>query len=94
MRAYLIRRLLLTVPTLFIVSFVIFVVIRFMPGDIVDAEISEVVPGIPLGTPYQLRVTWPWVKNWYGETEESAWGTAHINARIWIDQELKKSLGY
>ena len=52
------------------------------------------VPGIPLGTPYQLRVTWPWVKNWYGETEESAWGTAHINARIWIDQELKKSLGY
>ena len=41
MRAYIIRRLLLTVPTLFIVSFVIFVVIRFMPGDIVDAEISQ-----------------------------------------------------
>ena len=41
MRAYLVRRLLLTVPTLFIVSFVIFVVIRFMPGDIVDAEISQ-----------------------------------------------------
>ena len=41
MRAYIVRRLLLTVPTLFIVSFVIFVVIRFMPGDIVDAEISQ-----------------------------------------------------
>ncbi|MDE0445691.1 MAG: ABC transporter permease [Spirochaetaceae bacterium] len=41
MRAYIIRRLLLTFPTLFIVSFVIFVVIRFMPGDIVDAEISQ-----------------------------------------------------
>ena len=62
--------------------------------DIAARAIDEVVPGIPLGTPYQLRVTWPWVKNWYGETEESAWGTAHINARIWIDQELKKSLGY
>ena len=62
--------------------------------DISARAIDEVVPGIPLGTPYQLRVTWPWVKNWYGETEESAWGTAHINARIWIDQELKKSLGY
>ena len=41
MRAYIIRRLLLTLPTLFIVSFVIFVVIRFMPGDIVDAEIAQ-----------------------------------------------------
>lgn len=41
MCACIIRRLLLTFPTLFIVSFVIFVVIRFMPGDIVDAEISR-----------------------------------------------------
>lgn len=41
MRAYIIRRLLLTIPTLFIVSFVVFVVIRFMPGDIVDAEIAQ-----------------------------------------------------
>lgn len=41
MRAYVIRRLLLTIPTLLIVSFVIFVVIRFMPGDIVDAEIAQ-----------------------------------------------------
>ena len=40
MRAYIVRRLLLTVPTIFIVSFVIFVVIRFMPGDIVDAELA------------------------------------------------------
>lgn len=56
--------------------------------------IQDVVPGIPLGTPYALQVSWPWVKNWYGETEESAWGTSHINARIWIDQDLKESLGY
>ena len=41
MRAYIIRRLLLTIPTLLIVSFVVFVVIRFMPGDIVDAEIAQ-----------------------------------------------------
>ena len=26
--------------------------------------------------------------------DKSVWGTAYINARIWIDQELKKSLGY
>lgn len=62
--------------------------------EICVRAIDEVVPGIPLGTPYYLNVSWPWVQNWYGETEESAWGTAHINARVWIDQELKKSLGY
>ena len=62
--------------------------------DICVQAIVDVVPGIPLGTPYFLNVSWPWVKNWYGETEESAWGTSHINARVWIDQELKKSLGY
>ena len=62
--------------------------------DICVRAIDDVVPGIPLGTPYQLRVSWPWVKNWFGETEESAWGTSHINARIWIDQDLKKQLGY
>ena len=49
---------------------------------------------IPLGTPYDLLCSWPWVKNWYGETEESAWGSAQINARIWIDQDLKAELGY
>jgi len=49
---------------------------------------------IPLGTPYELNASWPWVKNWYGENEESAWGTSHINARIWIDQDLKAELGY
>ena len=62
--------------------------------DIAVRAIDEVVPGIPLGTPYDLRVTWPWVKNWYGEFEESAWGVGHINARIWIDQELKEEMGY
>jgi peptide/nickel transport system permease protein len=39
--AYIIRRLLLAVPTLLIVSFAVFVVIRFMPGDIVDAQLAS-----------------------------------------------------
>ena len=55
--------------------------------------IGEVIH-IPLGTPYLLLAHWPWVKNWYGETEESAWSTAHTNARVWIDQDLKKEMGY
>ena len=56
MRSYIIRRLLLTFPTLFIVSFVIFVVIRFMPGDIVDAEISQMQEiGVSLESLEQAR---------------------------------------
>jgi len=49
---------------------------------------------IPEGTPYQFNAKWPWVKNWYGETEVSAWGWANPMARIWIDQDLKAALGY
>ena len=36
MRAYLIRRLLLTIPTLFILSILVFLSAHFIPGDIVD----------------------------------------------------------
>jgi len=37
MRAYIIRRLLLVIPTLFVVSFVIFILIQLVPGDVIDA---------------------------------------------------------
>ena len=36
MRAYIIRRLLLIIPTLFILSILIFLSVRFIPGDIID----------------------------------------------------------
>ncbi|MBA7602059.1 Glutathione transport system permease protein GsiC [subsurface metagenome] len=36
MRAYIIRRLLILIPTLVLVSFLIFFVVRLMPGDIID----------------------------------------------------------
>ena len=37
MRAYLIRRLLLVIPTLFILSILVFLSVRFIPGDVIDA---------------------------------------------------------
>ena len=37
MRAYVIRRVLLMLPTLFLVSVIIFVLIRLVPGDAIDA---------------------------------------------------------
>jgi len=41
MRAYIIRRLLLTIPTVFIVSLIVFFMIRFIPGTIVDAMVAQ-----------------------------------------------------
>jgi len=50
--------------------------------------------GIFMPIPYTYRVWWPWVKNYHGE---SSTGYARFNRNIrylWIDQPLKKSLGY
>ncbi len=42
MRAYIMRRILLMVPTLFIASLIVFFSIRLIPGNVVDLMISEV----------------------------------------------------
>jgi peptide/nickel transport system substrate-binding protein len=34
------------------------------------------------------------VKNYYGELRVGAWRAAPIFARIWVDEELKKKMGY
>ena len=36
MRAYIIRRLLLIIPTVFILTIIVFLTLRFIPGDIID----------------------------------------------------------
>ncbi|MBA7569540.1 Glutathione transport system permease protein GsiC [subsurface metagenome] len=41
MRVYIIRRLLLTIPTVFLVSLIIFFMIRLIPGDAVDALLAQ-----------------------------------------------------
>ncbi|MBA7500453.1 Glutathione transport system permease protein GsiC [subsurface metagenome] len=41
MRAYIIRRLLLAIPTMIIVSLVVFLLIRLMPGDVIDAIVAN-----------------------------------------------------
>ena len=41
MRAYIIRRLLLAVVTVFLISFVAFLLMRLVPGTIVDAIIAQ-----------------------------------------------------
>ena len=41
MKSYIIRRLLLVIPTLFLLSIIVFLTVRFIPGDVVDAMLSE-----------------------------------------------------
>ena len=41
MRTYIIRRILLLVPTLFLVTIIVFAVVRMIPGDVIDAMVSE-----------------------------------------------------
>ena len=41
MRAYIIRRLLLMIPTLLLVSILVFLLIRFIPGDIIDGMFAS-----------------------------------------------------
>jgi peptide/nickel transport system permease protein len=41
MRAYIIRRLLLAIPTLLIVSLIVFFTVRLIPGDVIDIMLSE-----------------------------------------------------
>ena len=41
MRAYVIRRLLLIIPTLFILTILVFLTVRFIPGDAIDSMLAE-----------------------------------------------------
>jgi peptide/nickel transport system substrate-binding protein len=48
---------------------------------------------IPFGSPYQLNCYWPWVKNYYGEIEAGYNCQIPMIERIWVDHNLKTSLG-
>ena len=39
MRAYIIRRLLLIIPTLFLLTIIVFLSVRFIPGDVIDVMV-------------------------------------------------------
>ena len=41
MRAYIIRRLLLIIPTLFVLTILVFLSVRFIPGDAIDAMLGK-----------------------------------------------------
>jgi peptide/nickel transport system substrate-binding protein len=52
------------------------------------------VPIVFLPAAHVFTAWWPWVKNYNGELRAGAAKPGPIYARIWIDQELKKTMGY
>ena len=49
---------------------------------------------IGLPSPKYLVYWWPWMKNYFGETETMYYHASDLIARMWIDQDLKKEMGY
>ena len=49
MRAYTIRRLLLVIPTLFILSIIVFLSVRFIPGDMIDVIVGRMEMYVGVG---------------------------------------------
>jgi len=59
-----------------------------------NREILEAAPHIWLPTAHHYIAWWPWVKNYGGELRAGAERPGPIHARVWVDQKLKKQLGF
>ena len=57
-------------------------------------RLLEDAPYIWLPAQYLYTAWWPWVKNYGGELRAGAVRPGPIYAQIWIDEELKRSLGF
>lgn len=59
-----------------------------------STHILEQAPAIWMPVPYRYTAWWPWVKNYGGELFVGAGRSAPIYARVWIDQDMKKKMGF
>ncbi len=57
-------------------------------------DLLDLAPAIWLPVEYGYSAWWPWVKNYNGELRAGAQRAGPIYARIWIDHEMKKEMGF
>ncbi len=57
-------------------------------------EMLDNAPYVWLPTPYNFTAWWPWVKGYEGELRAGSVRPGPIYARMWVDQDLKKKMGY
>ena len=106
MRAYIIRRLLLFVPTLFILSVLVFLSVRFIPGDVIDnmvgrmdyagGELDRAAMERRLGLDLPVHVQYGrWIGSilLYGSLGESLMGGWRIEERIFDRLPVTLELG-
>ena len=60
----------------------------------ITKEMLDEAPYLWLPVPYLYTAWWPWVKNYGGELRAGAVRPGPIYARLWIDQELKREMGF
>ena len=51
-------------------------------------------PYVPLGDMNIVMYHWPWVQNYYGELDCGFMNFEPYVSRLWIDQAMKKDMGY
>ena len=107
MRAYIIRRLLLIIPTLWILTIIVFLMVRFIPGDVIDIMVDKMeldAGGIVdreaierlLGLDLPVYVQYGrWVGDilLHGTLGESLWGGWTVEGRIMGRLPLTIELG-
>jgi len=54
----------------------------------------EKMPGLTMPGPAWDIYWWPWVKNYYGEHAAGQYVWYPMQSTLWIDQDLKKEMGY
>jgi peptide/nickel transport system substrate-binding protein len=57
-------------------------------------EVLDKAPYIWLPSQYLYTAWWPWVQNYGGEVRVGAGRGGPIHARVWVDQEMKKKMGF
>jgi peptide/nickel transport system substrate-binding protein len=68
--------------------------VRQIKVKLLTREILEKAPYLWLPSAYGFTAWWPWVKNYGGELRAGSERPNPIHARMWVDQELKKKLGF
>ena len=101
MRAYLIRRLLLFIPTLWILTIIVFLSVRFIPGDMVDTLAAQIMAQgtgdyidreamermLGLDVPVYVQYG-----RWIGVLPTPDWGTGESHVRGLLQGTLGESM--
>ncbi len=108
MRAYVTRRLLLMIPTLFLVTLIVFFSVRFIPGSVIDLMVAEMAeesaPGQELTAEFIKQALgldlpvheqyWNWLKDAVrGDLGDSLWTGRPVTEEIFGRLPISIELG-